>query len=81
MSVQEVRERIHRVVSIGDSREEVAAAMDRAKVKVTYDQYNRRFQAGILEGCRSGTSIVVHLSFDDLDQLKEIEVYKNYTAW
>lgn len=81
VSVKEVKERIHRVVSIGDSREEVAAAMDRARVKVTYDKYNHRFQAAIFEGCSNLESVIVYLAFDDLDELKEIEVYKERTFW
>jgi hypothetical protein len=81
VSVKEVEKRINRVVSIGDSREEVAEAMDRAKIMFTYDQHDHRFRAGILEGCKRGTSIVIHLSFNDLDKLKKIEVHKNYTAW
>lgn len=82
VSVKEVKERIHRVVRIGDSREEVAAAMDRVKVKVSYDQYNHRFQGALREGCSSGTAVIVYLTFDELDsRLSKIEVSKSYTFW
>ncbi|HEY8154492.1 MAG TPA: hypothetical protein VII72_10230 [Myxococcota bacterium] len=82
MSVKEVEKRIHRVISIGDSREEVAAAMARAKVKVSYDQYNHRFQGALHEGCSSGTAVIVYLTFDELDSgLRRIEVSKSYTFW
>ena len=81
VSVKEVKERIHSVVSIGDSREEVAAAMDRAKVKVSYDKYNHRFQGALREGCSSGTAVIVYLTFDGSDGLSKIEVFKSRTFW
>jgi hypothetical protein len=82
VSVKEVKRRIHSVISIGDSRDEVAAAMERAKVKVSYDPYNHRFQGALREGCSSGTAVIVYLTFDDLDNgLTKIEVSKSYTFW
>ncbi len=81
VSVKEVEKRIYSIVSIGDSREEVAAAMDRAKVKVTYDQHDHQFRAAIFEGCRKLESIIVHLTFDELDKLKEVKVFKEITFW
>jgi len=81
LEIEEVREKLHSKLSIGDSRERVDASLKDTGIRFTYDKFQNRYNAAITEGCSKYEAIVVLIIFDDSNKLSEIKVFKEYTWW
>lgn len=81
LNKDEIKIDLEKRIRVGDSRDQIEAALKDAKLHFSYDQYNNSYNSFIREeGCPYGKDVIIEVYLDKNGYMSKIETSDSYTA-